>query len=92
MEERKSLEKTKKYTAANQRKTKTKQEETEQLSRREHQTLELIAEGVPTKNIAVLLNISEDTVETHRRNVLKKLCAVNAAQAVAVAFRKHLLK
>ncbi len=62
------------------------------LSNREHQTLSLIADGYATKHIAERLNISVDTVETHRKNLLRKLEAVNMAEAVATAFRNNLLK
>ncbi len=62
------------------------------LSNREQQTLSLIADGYATKHIAERLNISVDTVETHRKNLLRKLDAVNMAEAIATAFRNNLLK
>ncbi|MFN8287949.1 MAG: LuxR C-terminal-related transcriptional regulator [Chitinophagales bacterium] len=62
------------------------------LSNREQQTLALIADGLATKHIAEQLNISVDTVETHRKNLLRKLNAVNMAEAVARAFRNKLLQ
>lgn len=62
------------------------------LSEREYQTLALIAEGYATKHIAAQLNISKDTVETHRKNLLRKLGAENSAKAVATGFRTSLLK
>ncbi len=62
------------------------------LSQREVEMLRLIADGLATKNIADKLFISIDTVETHRRNILKKLEAGNMASAVAIAFRKKIIK
>ncbi len=62
------------------------------LSQREEEILHLIADGLATKNIADKLFISIDTVETHRRNILKKLEAGNMASAIAIAFRKKIIK
>lgn len=62
------------------------------LSQREVEMLRLIADGLATKNIANKLFISIDTVETHRRNILKKLEAGNMVSAVAIAFRLKILK
>ena len=62
------------------------------LSQREVEMLRLIADGLATKNIADKLFISIDTVETHRRNILKKLEAGNMVSAVAIAFRLKVLK
>ena len=59
---------------------------------REHQTMELIARGFSSKRIAHELTISEDTVESHRRNILKKLGVSNMMEAVAYAFRNNLIK
>jgi DNA-binding NarL/FixJ family response regulator len=43
------------------------------LSRREREVLDLVAAGVPTRGIAVLLAISEFTVKRHVQNILFKL-------------------
>lgn len=44
-----------------------------EISSKERQVLQLVAEGVKTRDIAEKLNISPKTVETHRRNIMKKL-------------------
>lgn len=44
-----------------------------QISSKERQVLQLVSEGVKTREIAVKLDISHKTVETHRRNIMKKL-------------------
>ena len=43
------------------------------LSPREREVLQLLTEGKKAKDIAVRLNVSLSTVETHRRNIMQKL-------------------
>ncbi|WP_020589332.1 response regulator [Desulfobacter curvatus] len=43
------------------------------ISRKEREVLQLIAEGKKTREIAGTLGVSIKTVETHRRNIMKKL-------------------
>jgi len=62
-----------------------------QLSAREREVLGLIAEGLPGKQIARQLGISERTVKFHTASLLRKLGADNRAQAVAVAAERGLL-
>ena len=50
---------------------------------REHEVLQLIAEGLPNQDVADRLFISVDTVRTHRRNVMEKLDLYNAAEITA---------
>ncbi len=49
------------------------------LTERELEILELIAEELTNKEIAAILFISPRTVETHRRNLIKKLKVKNTA-------------
>jgi two-component system, NarL family, response regulator NreC len=44
-----------------------------QLTRREMQVLQLIANGNTTKEIAAILVVSVKTVETHRKRIMDKL-------------------
>jgi FixJ family two-component response regulator len=53
-----------------------------QLSRREREVLELLSEGCSNKEIARNLSISPRTVEIHRGNMMTKLGAGHAADAV----------
>jgi DNA-binding NarL/FixJ family response regulator len=47
--------------------------QTENLTKRELQVLQLIAEGRSTKDIASRLSLSVKTVETHRKQIMDKL-------------------
>jgi len=51
----------------------------ENLSRREAEVLQLVAEGHPNKRIASVLDISVKTVEKHRQQVMNKLNVHNTA-------------
>jgi DNA-binding NarL/FixJ family response regulator len=61
------------------------------LSEREREVLRLVAEGLPTKQIAQALTISERTVKFHVNSIFQKLGADNRAQAVALAAQRGLL-
>jgi DNA-binding NarL/FixJ family response regulator len=69
---------------------KDKQEESN-LTTREIEVLELIAEGMINKEIAKHLYISEKTVKNHVSNIFKKLNVSDRTQAAIYAF-KHNLK
>jgi DNA-binding NarL/FixJ family response regulator len=62
-----------------------------ELSRREREVLRLVAEGLPTKQIARNLSIAERTVKFHVNSIFHKLGAENRAQAVALAAQRGLL-
>lgn len=62
------------------------------LTKREREVLQLVAGGLPNKQIAVVLSISERTVNFHITSFLRKLGADNRAQAVAIAARRGLLE
>lgn len=64
---------------------------TPRLTKREKQILELIVSGKTTNNIAQELFISPLTVETHRRNLMKKVDASNTASLVKIAIEKALV-
>jgi DNA-binding NarL/FixJ family response regulator len=57
--------------------------ETENLSPREHEVLELLARGYLYKEIAEALQISVPTVNTHIRRIYEKLHVRSRSQAVA---------
>lgn len=64
----------------------------EQFSRRELQVLKFIADEYTTKEIADELNISQHTVETHRRNMLSKLGVRNTAGLIKFTIQNRLLE
>ena len=53
-----------------------------QLSKRERQILECISEGLTSKEIACRLFLSKNTVDTHRRNMIRKQAARNCAELI----------
>ena len=59
----------------------------EDLSPREREVLELMAEGLRNREIAERLFLSEATVKTHVRHLLDKLRLRNRAEAAAFAAR-----
>lgn len=68
-----------------------KDEDDANLTRREHEILQLLAEGLVKKEIADRLNIGYSTVDTHVSHIYEKLEVRNAPSAVSQAFRKGLL-
>ncbi len=63
---------------------------TNELTHREREVLQLIAEGMTTKQIAHNLNVSGKTVETHRRKIMKKLNIHSIAELTKVAIQEGL--
>ena len=60
------------------------------LSDREREVLQLMTEGNSTKQIALKLHISTKTVETHRRQIMNKLDIHTVAELTKYAIRKGL--
>jgi DNA-binding NarL/FixJ family response regulator len=60
------------------------------LTGREREVLQLVAEGWPTKKIAAHLYVSVKTVETHRRQIMKKLDIFSIANLTKYAIREGL--
>lgn len=68
-----------------------KQEVKPRLTKREQQILKLIVNGSTNNQIADKLFISPLTVETHRRNLMKKMKANNTASLVKIAIEDALV-
>ncbi|MHC4497518.1 MAG: response regulator [Planctomycetota bacterium] len=62
----------------------------EVLTDREREVLQLLTEGKSTKQIALKLHISNKTVETHRRQIMNKLDIHTVAELTKYAIRKGL--
>ncbi|HET6171006.1 MAG TPA: response regulator transcription factor [Gaiellales bacterium] len=61
------------------------------LTRREHEVLELLADGVSYEDMAQRLTISPETVRTHMRKAIEKLGARTRPHALAIALRESLI-
>ena len=62
------------------------------LSPRQTEILQSIVRGLSNPEIAKQLGISVDMVKEHVESLFQKIGAANRTEAVAIAFRKHLLK
>ncbi|MEO7800409.1 MAG: LuxR C-terminal-related transcriptional regulator [Ginsengibacter sp.] len=61
------------------------EEQKEELTHREKQILKLLIEGKLSKDISNALNISKQTVDTHRKNMLHKKKLNNISELIAKA-------
>lgn len=57
----------------------------ETLTEREREVLQLIAEGQPTKQIAIKLHVSTKAIDANRRKIMEKLHADSIADLVKIA-------
>jgi len=62
------------------------------LSKREFEVLELIAKGFRTADIAEKLFVSIHTINSHRKNILKKLKLKSPAQLIVYAIESKLVQ
>lgn len=62
-----------------------------QLTDREKQVLQLLAEGKTNKDCATLLELAVSTIETHRASLMQKLDLHNTAELVLFAVRRKLI-
>ena len=61
------------------------------LTPRESEVLRLLAEGLPNKEMARTLEISEHTVKFHLAAIFGKLRATSRTEAVAIGIRRGLV-
>lgn len=64
----------------------------EDLSKREKEVLECVADGASNKEIASRLSISQNTVKVHLRNISTKLGASSRTEAVTLGMQKGMLQ
>jgi DNA-binding NarL/FixJ family response regulator len=55
------------------------------ITHREQEILRLMAQGMSSKSIANELGVSFHTIQTHRKNILRKLNENSTIRAVSVA-------
>lgn len=63
-----------------------------ELTARELEVLDLLSRGLSSRDIAEKLFISPNTVEYHRKQLLRKTDSRNVAELIGNAFRAQLLK
>ena len=63
-----------------------------QLTPREREIIQVLAEGRSNKAAAALLGISVKTVETHRAAIMKKLGISSVAELVRYAIRNQVIQ
>jgi DNA-binding NarL/FixJ family response regulator len=68
------------------------QSEDQVLSSREQEVLHLMAQGLPNRDIAQKLYISEKTVKNHVSSILRKLDVTDRTQAVVQGVKMKLVK
>ncbi len=62
------------------------------LTSREREVVQLLAEGKSTKEVAVQLNLSVKTAETHRSNIMRKLGLHSVSELVLYAVRNNIIQ
>ena len=70
------------YFSSRYRQACEQMEQYQPLSSREIEVLQLIADGLMTRDIAERLFVSDNTIEFHRKRIMRKLAATNMAQLV----------
>jgi len=61
-----------------------------ELTHREREIIKLLIDGFPNKKISDRLNISLATVQTHRRNIYKKLNLKGIGELIAFAYENNI--
>lgn len=62
------------------------------LTAREREIVQLLAEGKSSKEVAVALNISVKTAETHRSNIMRKLGIHSVTELVRYAVKNNMVE
>ena len=66
-------------------------DQTDMLTAREREILQLLADGMSNADVAAKLFISQETVKSHVRHILTKLEADTRTHAVAIALRESII-
>ena len=62
------------------------------MSERELQIIQFIAEGYTNSQIAAIIYLSNHTINTHRKNIMKKLGVNNTAGIVMYAVKTEMVR
>jgi len=62
-----------------------------QLTKREQEIVGYLVKGKTSKEIAAILFLSKNTVDTHRRNILEKTGLKSTMELLSFAYKKNLL-
>lgn len=62
------------------------------VTSRESEIIQTLSEGKSSKEVAVMLNISVKTVETHRANIMRKLELHTVSELVRYAIRNQIIE
>jgi DNA-binding NarL/FixJ family response regulator len=62
------------------------------LTHRQREILQLLAEGKSSREVALSLNLSVKTIETHRSNIMQRLDCHTVTELVRYAIRNHIIQ
>lgn len=62
------------------------------MTPRQREIVQLLAEGKSTKEVAVVLNLSVKTAETHRANIMRKLDCHSVSEVVRYAIGNEFIE
>ena len=62
------------------------------LTPRQREIVQLLAEGKSSKEVAVALDLSVKTAETHRANIMRKLDCHSVSEVVRYAIRNNIIE
>jgi DNA-binding NarL/FixJ family response regulator len=62
------------------------------LTTRQNEILQLLVEGKTSRAVAVALNITVKTAETHRANIMRRLDCHSVTELVRYAIRNHIIE
>ncbi len=63
-----------------------------EFSQRQREILDAISRGLTNKDIAIMLDISLESVKSHIKIILEKLDAASRTEAASIALRRNLLR
>ena len=70
----------------------SKEMQVEQLTSRQREIVQLLAEGKTSKDVSALLNLSVKTIETHRANIMRRLSCHSVSELVRYAVCNNIVQ